>query len=85
MSKLNAADYALVDAEHDSMPNEWRYRAARAVAALRAEYETRLADAEKRADELAALLDRYDDKTADDAVTAHAARRAARDGQEGTR
>ena len=39
MSKPTAADYARVDAEHDSMPNEWRHRAARAVAALRAELD----------------------------------------------
>ena len=43
MSNPTAADYARVDAEHDSMPNEWRHRAARAVAALRAEYEAKLA------------------------------------------
>ena len=36
MSNPTAADYARVDAEHDSMPNEWRHRAARAVATLRA-------------------------------------------------
>ena len=39
MSNPTAADYARVDAEHDSMPNEWRHRAARAVAALRAELD----------------------------------------------
>ena len=50
MSNPTAADYARVDAEHDSMPNEWRHRAARAVAALRAELDAeRAAHAETKA------------------------------------
>ena len=49
MSNPTAADYARVDAEHDSMPNEWRHRAARAVAALRAELDAeRAAHAETK-------------------------------------